>query len=136
MYVDALSMQMIKDPKAFDVIVTCNMFGDIITDLGAQLQGGLGMAASANINPKGAAMFEPVHGSAPKYAGKNVANPFGAILTSQLMYQHLQMTEEANLIEKAVKKAIAENQTTTDLGGSLGTRAVGDFICEAIRNSH
>jgi 3-isopropylmalate dehydrogenase len=135
MYVDALSMQMIKDPKAFDVIVTCNMFGDIITDLGAQLQGGLGIAASANINPQGAAMFEPVHGSAPKYAGKNVANPFGAILTAQLMYQHLQMKEEANLIEQAVKRAIAENQTTTDLGGSLGTRAVGDFLSETIRAS-
>jgi 3-isopropylmalate dehydrogenase len=135
MYVDALSMQLIKDPKAFDVIVTCNMFGDIITDIGAQLQGGLGMAASANINPKGAAMFEPVHGSAPKYAGKDVANPFGAVLTAQLMYQHLQMSDEAEMVEAAIKAAISENRTTPDLGGSLGTRAVGDYLCQVIRKS-
>ncbi len=136
MYVDALSMQLIKDPRAFDVIVTNNMFGDIITDLGAQLQGGLGMAASANINPKGAAMFEPVHGSAPKYAGKDVANPFGAVLTAQLLYQHLQMNDEAQLVENAVRSAIRENQTTPDLGGSLGTRAVGDYLCQVIRKSY
>jgi 3-isopropylmalate dehydrogenase len=135
MYVDALSMQLIKDPRAFDVIVTNNMFGDIITDIGAQLQGGLGMAASANINPKGTAMFEPVHGSAPKYAGKDVANPFGAILTAQLMYQHLHMNDEAQLIENAVKSAIQENQTTQDLGGSLGTKAVGDYLCKVIKKS-
>ncbi len=135
MYVDALSMQMIKDPRAFDVIVTCNMFGDIITDIGAQLQGGLGMAASANVNPQGAAMFEPVHGSAPKYAGKDVANPFGAVLTVQLMYQHLQMKEEADLVENAVKTAVRENQTTHDLGGSLGTRAVGDYLAKVVRSS-
>ena len=134
MYVDALSMQLIKDPKAFDVIVTCNMFGDIITDIGAQLQGGLGMAASANIHPGGAAMFEPVHGSAPKYAGKDVANPFGAVLTTQLMYEHLGMKDEAALIENAVKSAIGENQTTHDLGGSLGTKAVGDYLARNIRS--
>jgi 3-isopropylmalate dehydrogenase len=135
MYVDALSMQLIKDPRAFDVIVTCNMFGDIVTDIGAQLQGGLGMAASANIHPGGAAMFEPVHGSAPKYAGKDMANPFGAILTAQLMYQHLNMNEEADLIEKAVIRAIKENKTTHDLGGNLGTRAVGNFLSQIIRAS-
>lgn len=135
MYVDALSMQLIKAPRAFDVIVTCNMFGDIITDIGAQLQGGLGMAASANIHPGGAAMFEPVHGSAPKYAGKDVANPFGAVLTTQLMYQHLQMKDEADLLENAVKIAVRENQTTHDLGGSLGTKAVGDFLAHVVRTS-
>jgi 3-isopropylmalate dehydrogenase len=135
MYVDAISMQLIKDPKAFDVIVTCNMFGDIITDIGAQLQGGLGMAASANIHPGRAAMFEPVHGSAPKYAGKDVANPFGAVLTVQLMYQHLQMKEESDLVESAVKTAISENQTTHDLGGTLGTKAVGDFLSHLVRTS-
>jgi 3-isopropylmalate dehydrogenase len=133
MYVDALSMQLIKDPRSFEVIVTCNMFGDIITDIGAQLQGGLGMAASANIHPNGSAMFEPVHGSAPKYAGKDVANPFGAILTAQLMFEHLKMEEEARLIETAVMRAIRENQTTHDLGGNLGTRGVGDFVRKAIR---
>jgi 3-isopropylmalate dehydrogenase len=132
MYIDALSMQLIKDPRHFEVIVTCNMFGDIITDIGAQLQGGLGMAGSANIHPGGCAMFEPVHGSAPKYAGKDVANPFGAILTVQLMFEHLKMQDEARLIEAAVMRAIRENQTTHDLGGSLGTRAVGDFVSKAI----
>ena len=135
MFVDALSMQLVKDPRAFDVIVTCNMFGDIITDIGAQIQGGLGMAASANIHPGGAAMFEPVHGSAPKYAGKDLANPFGAVLTSQLMFEHLQMQDEVQLIERAVQAAIATNQTTKDLGGNLGTRAVGDFLANHIRTN-
>lgn len=134
MYVDALCMQMIRHPQSFEVIVTCNMFGDIITDLGAALQGGLGMAASANIHPGGACMFEPVHGSAPKYAGKDVANPFGAILTVGLLFEHLQMKEEAQSIEKAVIKSVKENQTTSDLGGKLGTRAVGDFVAKAIRS--
>lgn len=133
MYVDALCMQMVRNPQSFEVIVTCNMFGDIITDLGAALQGGLGMAASANIHPGGPCMFEPVHGSAPKYAGKDVSNPFGAILTAGLMFEHLQMKDEAQLIEKAVIKAIKENQTTQDIGGKLGTRAAGDFIAKTIR---
>lgn len=133
MYVDALCMQMIRDPRSFDVIVTCNMFGDIITDLGAQLQGGLGMAASANIHPGGAAMFEPVHGSAPPLAGKDVANPFGSVLTAQLMFEHLQMAQEATLIEKAVRTAIEQDQTTSDIGGRLGTKAVGEFLCKTIR---
>jgi len=133
MYVDALSMQLILHPQKFDVIVTCNMFGDIITDLGAALQGGLGMAASANIHPGGPAMFEPVHGSAPKFAGKDVANPFGAILTAGLMFEHLQMKKEADLIENAVIQAVQDHQTTVDLGGKLGTRAAGDFISQSIR---
>lgn len=132
MYVDALCMQMVRHPQSFEVIVTCNMFGDIITDLGAALQGGLGMAASANIHPGGPCMFEPVHGSAPKYAGKDVSNPFGAILTAGLMFEHLQMKDEAQLIEKAVIKAIKENQTTQDIGGKLGTHAAGDFIAKTI----
>ena len=134
-YVDALSMQLIKNPRAFEVIVTCNMFGDIVTDIGAQLQGGLGMAASANINPNGTSMFEPVHGSAPKYTGKDVADPFGAILTAGLMFEHLRMEDEARLMENAVIRAVRENQTTRDLGGNLGTRAVGDFVAKAIRSS-
>jgi 3-isopropylmalate dehydrogenase len=133
MYVDALTMQMVLQPQNYEVIVTCNMFGDIITDLGAALQGGLGMAASANINPNGTSMFEPVHGSAPKYAGKDVANPFGAILTVQLMLEHLNLDEEARLVSQAVSKAIVENKVTKDLGGSLGTRAAGDFVCSVIR---
>jgi 3-isopropylmalate dehydrogenase len=129
LYVDALAMQMIKDPSQFQVIVTCNMFGDILTDLGAQLQGGLGLAASGNIHPGRVSLFEPVHGSAPKYAGKNVANPMGAVLTAALMLEHLGMLEEAALMERAVVACIRSDATTRDLGGSLGTREVGDAIC-------
>ena len=95
MYVDALCMQMVRDPRQFDIIVTNNMFGDIITDLAAGLQGGLGMAASGNIHPGKTSMFEPVHGSAPPIAGKNIANPFGAILTAAMMLGHLGLTEPA-----------------------------------------
>src|SRR5207253_8628923 len=94
MYVDALCLAMVRDPPQLDVIVTNNMFGDIITDLAAGLQGGLGMAASGNIHPGKTSMFEPVHGSAPGIAGKNVANPFGAILTAAMMLGHLGMTSE------------------------------------------
>jgi 3-isopropylmalate dehydrogenase len=126
-FVDALAMQMIKRPEQFQVIVTNNMFGDIVTDIGAQLQGGLGMAASGN--PGGVCMFEPVHGSAPKYAGKNVANPFGAILTAGLMLEHLGHPAEAAEIERAVVRAVKENKTTQDLGGSLGTKETGDAVC-------
>ncbi len=133
LYVDALTMQMVKDPSQFDVIVTCNMFGDIVTDLGAQLQGGLGLAASGNINPRGVSMFEPVHGSAPKYAGRDVANPLGAILTVQLMMEHLGLGRAADLIESAVVDVLRARRTTRDLGGSLGTAAAGDAVCAALR---
>src|SRR6185312_4229555 len=88
LYIDALCMQMIRDPRQFDVIVTNNMFGDIVTDLGAALQGGLGMAASGNIHPGRVSMFEPVHGSAPAIAGQGIANPVGAILTSAMMLEY------------------------------------------------
>jgi 3-isopropylmalate dehydrogenase len=128
MYVDALCMQMVRDPRGFDVIVTNNMFGDIITDLAAGLQGGLGMAASGNIHPGQTSMFEPVHGSAPPIAGKNLANPFGAILTSAMMLAHLGLTKEANKIEAAVLDAVREKKTTADLGGTLGTREAADNI--------
>jgi 3-isopropylmalate dehydrogenase len=128
MYVDALCMQMIRDPHQFDVIVTNNMFGDIITDLAAGLQGGLGMAASGNIHPGRTSMFEPVHGSAPPIAGKNVANPFGAILTAAMMLRHLEFTNEADKIEAAVLKAVRQGKTTEDIGGKLGTREAGEWI--------
>lgn len=131
-FIDALAMQMIKRPEQFQVIVTNNMFGDIITDLGAQLQGGLGMAASGNINPAGVCMFEPVHGSAPKYAGKNVANPFGAILTAGLMLEHLGFKVEAAAIEQAVRQAVSRNETTQDLGGKLGTIEAGNAVCDLL----
>jgi 3-isopropylmalate dehydrogenase len=132
MYVDALCMQMVRDPRQFDVIVTNNMFGDIITDLAAGLQGGLGMAASGNIHPGKTSMFEPVHGSAPAIAGKNIANPFGAILTAAMMLAHLGLTTEAEKIDAAVLEAIRQKKTTQDIGGSLGTREAGEWVARAV----
>jgi 3-isopropylmalate dehydrogenase len=133
LYVDALAMQLVRSPESFDVVVTNNMFGDILTDLGASLQGGLGMAASGNVHPGLHAMFEPVHGSAPKYAGKDVANPFAAIGAAQLLLEHLGLGEAADVIGRAVAGAVAEGATTRDLGGSLGTRAAGDEIARRVR---
>jgi 3-isopropylmalate dehydrogenase len=132
MYVDALCMQMVRDPREFDVVVTNNMFGDIITDLAAGLQGGLGMAASGNIHPGQTSMFEPVHGSAPPIAGKNVANPFGAILTAAMMLGHLGLTREAEKIEAAVLEALRQRKTTRDVGGTLGTREAGDYVADLV----
>jgi 3-isopropylmalate dehydrogenase len=134
MYVDALCMQMVRDPRQFDVLVTNNMFGDIITDLAAGLQGGLGMAASGNIHPGKTSMFEPVHGSAPPIAGKNVANPFGAILTAAMMLAHLGMTREAEKIDAAVLEALRQKKTTQDIGGPLGTREAGEWVAERVTN--
>jgi len=118
MYVDALCLQMVRDPRQFEVIVTNNMFGDIITDLGAALQGGLGMAASGNIHPGRTSMFEPVHGSAPPLAGKNVANPIGAILTAAMMLNHLGLNTAAAHINAAVFEAVRQKKTTADIGGN------------------
>jgi 3-isopropylmalate dehydrogenase len=135
MYVDALCMQMVREPRQFDVIVTNNMFGDIITDLAAGLQGGLGMAASGNIHPGKTSMFEPVHGSAPPIAGKNLANPFGAILTAAMMLGHLGFSNEAGKIEGAVLEGVRLKKTTQDVGGAMGTREVGDWITERVAMS-
>ena len=132
MYVDALAMQMVRDPRGFDVIVTNNMFGDIITDLAAGLQGGLGMAASGNLHPGKTSMFEPVHGSAPPIAGKNIANPFGAILTAAMLLAHLEMAGEAQKIEAAVLEAVRQNRTTADIGGRLGTREAGEWVTQRV----
>jgi len=132
MYVDALCMQMVRDPRQFDVIVTNNMFGDIITDLAAGLQGGLGMAASGNIHPGRTSMFEPVHGSAPPIAGKNQANPFGAILTAAMMLRHLGIGKEADKIESAVVEAVRQKKTTVDIGGHLGTKEAGEWVTNAL----
>jgi 3-isopropylmalate dehydrogenase len=132
LYIDALAMFMVKDPSQFQVIVTNNLFGDIITDLGAELQGGLGMAASANLHPGRTSMFEPVHGSAPPLAGKNVANPVGAILSSALMLETLGWTREAAAIEAAVSAAVTSRKVTADAGGTLGTRETGDAIAALI----
>ena len=128
MFVDALTLQMVRAPEMFEVIVTNNMFGDIVTDLGAALQGGLGMAASGNIHPGRVSLFEPIHGSAPKYAGQDVANPIGAILTAAMMLEYLGFNAESARIERAVVAAIEAGETTKDLGGSLGTRAAGEAI--------
>jgi 3-isopropylmalate dehydrogenase len=132
MYVDALCMQMVRDPRQFDVIVTNNVFGDIITDLAAGLQGGLGIAASGNIHPGKTSMFEPVHGSAPPIAGKNVANPFGAILTAAMMLAHLGMTAESAKIEAAVLEAVREKKTTQDICGTLGTKEAGEWVATRV----
>jgi 3-isopropylmalate dehydrogenase len=134
LYIDALAMQMVKNPAQFDVIVTNNMFGDIVTDLGAQLQGGLGLAASGNLHPGRTSMFEPVHGSAPKYAGKNVANPAGAILSAALMLEYLGLTAEAAAIEAAVKASVVSGNGTAEIGGKLGTRETGDYIARAVKS--
>jgi 3-isopropylmalate dehydrogenase len=134
MYVDALCMQMVRDPRQFDVIVTNNMFGDIITDLAAGLQGGLGMAASGNIHPGKTSMFEPVHGSAPSIAGRNMANPFGAILTAAMMLAHLGMATEAAKIEAAVLEAVRQKKTTQDIGGPLGTLQAGEWVAKHLNN--
>ncbi len=133
LYIDALALLMVQDPSQFDVIVTNNLFGDIITDLGAALQGGLGLAASGNLHPGRTSMFEPVHGSAPPLAGKNVANPMGAILSVALMLQALGLRLEGASVEAAVKQAVVSGQGTREIGGALGTRETGDYITEAIR---
>jgi 3-isopropylmalate dehydrogenase len=143
-YVDALCLYLVQDPSAFEVIVTCNLFGDIVTDLGAGLQGGLGMAASANVHPPLAGavplccggrhpgppvgMFEPVHGSAPPLAGRDVANPLACILTVGMLLAHLGWPEEERRLEALVARAVAEEKCTADVGGEMGTCAVGDWI--------
>jgi 3-isopropylmalate dehydrogenase len=133
MYVDALAMFMVKDPGLFQVIVTNNMFGDIVTDIGGALQGGLGMAASGNIHPGRTSLFEPVHGSAPPLAGKNVANPMGAMLSAALLLETLGKPDASQLIERGVEAAVLANQTTPDIGGKLGTKEVGDWVAKNIR---
>jgi 3-isopropylmalate dehydrogenase len=135
LYVDNLALQIVRDPAQFEVIVTSNMFGDIITDLAAGLQGGLGMAASGNIHPGRLSLFEPVHGSSPPLAGKNVANPMGAILSGALMLDHLGWTEEAARIERAVEWAVQNDHLTADVGGSRGTREVGEAIVTRLRSA-
>jgi 3-isopropylmalate dehydrogenase len=131
-YIDALVMYMVLDPSQFQVIVTNNLFGDIITDLAATFQGGLGMAASANLHPGKTSMFEPVHGSAPKFAGKNLANPVGAIASAALMLETLGLHAEAAAIDAAILSAINTGECTADVGGTLGTREAGDHIARMI----
>jgi 3-isopropylmalate dehydrogenase len=146
-YVDAMCLFMVQDPSQFQVVVTCNLFGDIVTDLGAALQGGLGMAASANVHPRVArccdeghdgarvAMFEPVHGSAPPLAGKDLANPLASVLTVGMMLAHLGWPDEEARLEGIVARAVAEKKCTRDVGGELGTRAVGDWVLGELARS-
>lgn len=133
MYIDALAMFLVKDPGQFEVIVTNNLFGDIVTDIGGALQGGLGMAASGNIHPGRTSLFEPVHGSAPPLAGRNIANPMGAILSAALMLETLGHLDAARRIEAAVEAAIVAGETTTDIGGTRGTSDVGGWVATRIR---
>ncbi len=133
LYIDALCLLMVRQPNDFQVIVTNNMFGDIVTDLAAALQGGLGMAASGNIRPDSVSLFEPVHGSSPPLAGKNVANPMGSILTASMMLEHLGLNDAARAVESAVVACVKEGKTTQDIGGPLGTREVGNAVVAKIQ---
>jgi 3-isopropylmalate dehydrogenase len=131
-YIDALAMYMVLDPGQFEVIVTNNLFGDIITDLGATFQGGLGMAASGNLHPGRTSLFEPVHGSAPKFAGKNIANPIGAIASAALLLETLGLAHEAAAVDAAILAAVEAGEVTADIGGRLGTTQAGDYIVEQL----
>ncbi len=131
-YVDALAMEMVREPERFQVIVTQNLFGDILSDLGAQLVGGLGISPSANLHPGRVGLFEPVHGSAPPLAGKDVANPFAAILTGAMLLRELGVPDAPEALERAVREAIGAGVTTPDLGGKSGTRAVATWVAERV----
>ena len=132
-YIDAACMWMLKNPEWFDVAVSPNIFGDIITDVGAMLQGGLGVAASGNLHPGKVSMFEPIHGSAPKYRGQNVANPIAAIMAASMMLDYIGQVEAAQKIEQVVASSI-ENGTIPSLAaGALPTDAIGDLIVKGVR---
>jgi len=134
MFVDAMAMAMIVRPETFGTIAVPNLFGDILTDLGAQLQGGLGMGGSGNINPNGVSMFEPIHGSAPDIAGQGKANPIAAILAAQMLLENQGFPQEGKMLHDAVRYCLDENKTTPDLGGKLTTSEVGKVVCEYILN--
>jgi len=131
-YVDALAMEMVREPERFQVIVTNNLYGDILSDLGAGLVGGLGLAASANLHPGRAGLFEPVHGSAPPLAGKGVANPMAAVLTGALMFEQLGHPEAARDLEGAVRQTLAAGVRTPDIGGKATTSQVAKAIAREL----
>jgi 3-isopropylmalate dehydrogenase len=135
MYVDAMAMALVRAPERFGVVACPNMFGDILTDLGAEIMGGLGVAASGNINPEGVSMFEPVHGSAPDIAGQGKANPIAAILAGKLMMDQLGRPDIGRMIEFAVKMAMKQKLVTADMGGTLNTVQAGDAIANIVRSS-
>jgi 3-isopropylmalate dehydrogenase len=128
LYVDVLTMEMVRAPEQFDVIVTNNLFGDIVTDLGAQLQGGIGLAASGNVHPGQVSLFEPVHGSAPTIAGQGIANPLAALLSVGLLYEHLGHADLDRRIRTAVQGALQAGEVTRELGGELSTRQATDAV--------
>jgi 3-isopropylmalate dehydrogenase len=132
-YVDAMAMQMVSRPETLEVIVTTNLFGDILTDLGAALTGGMGVAPSANLNPDSTPLFEPVHGSAPDIAGKGIVNPVAMFLTAALMLEELGHAAEARALEAAVEQAVAEGECTRDIGGTLGTAEAAKAVADRIR---
>jgi 3-isopropylmalate dehydrogenase len=132
LFIDTLAMEIVRDPSQFDVIVTCNLFGDIISDLGAQLAGGLGLAPSGNIHPGKTSLFEPVHGSAPNIAGKGIANPLGSVLTSAMMLEFLGWKPQATTVRDAVRACLRENYVTPDLGGDKRTVEVGDWLANFV----
>lgn len=135
LFVDAAAMQLVKDPSQFDVIVTGNLFGDILSDLTAELIGGMGIAPSGNINPATKrGLFEPVHGTAPDIAGKGVVNPIGAILSGAMMVKHLGHPEMGEAIEGAVQSVIRAGECTRDLGGNLSTRECGDAVAKRLKD--
>ena len=132
LYVDVLAMRLVQAPQEFEVIVTNNLFGDIITDIGAALQGGIGLAASGNLNPGRAALFEPVHGSAPDIAGRGIANPFATILTVGMMLAYLGRPELETKVQLAVQRCLREGRVTRELGGTLTTTEATDAILAAL----
>ncbi|HVP25801.1 MAG TPA: isocitrate/isopropylmalate family dehydrogenase [Methanomicrobiales archaeon] len=134
-FVDAITMWFVKNPESFDVVVSPNMFGDIITDLGAMIQGGLGLAPGGNINPGGTSMFEPIHGSAPKYRGLGVSNPVATIWAGSMLLDHLGEREAAAAVLDGIGKAIVEGVKTKDMGGRARTAEVGDFIASILADS-
>jgi 3-isopropylmalate dehydrogenase len=135
LFVDAAAMQLVKDPSQFDVIVTGNLFGDILSDLTAELIGGMGIAPSGNINPRsGRGLFEPVHGTAPDIAGRGLVNPIGAILSASMMVRHLGHADMSEAIEGAVESAIRAGECTRDLGGNLSTGECGDAVAKRLRD--
>lgn len=135
LFVDAVALYMVRSPERFKLLVTPNLFGDILTDLGAALQGGLGFAPSGNINPSGVSMFEPVHGSAPDIAGKGQANPVGAILSASLMLETLGHAEASADVERSVKEVLRTGKfRTPDIGGRTSTTKMGDAIVDRIKS--
>jgi 3-isopropylmalate dehydrogenase len=131
-HVDAICMWMVKNPEWFDVIATDNMFGDIITDLGAMIQGGMGIAAGGNINPQGVSMFEPIGGSAPKYTGKNVINPLAGILAGALLLETLGQSAAAKAVEDAVVKTLPNLKSLSAGNMGYSTSEVGDMVVRAL----